>query len=145
MPEPILQCYFWPDEWKCLVVCMMLNRTKRAQVEKVVWKFFEKYPTPDALLAAPDEEISEMVKPLGFYRRRALALKKMSQDFLEGKWKNPEDLRSVGVYAATCYRMMFRSEVGVLPPNDHALKDLWVWMRKEMKTFLGRVLPDTLR
>jgi len=145
MDVPIIQCFFWPNAWQVLVTCTFLNCTRRGQVEKVVWKFFELYPTPEALLAAPDEEVQEVIRTLGFYKRRTTALKRLSEDFIAGNWKSPEDLRSVGVYAATCYRMMFEFELGSSPPEDHALKDLWVWMRRELRPYWGRVLPDTFR
>ena len=157
MPVPILQCFFWPDEWKILCVCIFLNCTRRAQVERVVWKFFEEYPTPEALLKAPDEEVQEIIKPLGFYKRRTTSLKRMSEDFIAGNWKSPEDLRSVGVYAATCYRMMLNFELGEHAPDDHALVDLYNWMKgisPRRLSYLGeitnpirvgRLLPDVRR
>lgn len=145
MDAPIIQCFFWPDKWKVLVTCVFLNCTRRGQVEKVVWKFFELYPTPEALLATPDEEVQEVIRSLGFYKRRTTALKRLSEDFVAENWKSPEDLRSVGVYAATCYRMMFEFELGQFAPNDHALVDLYVWMRQEYRYKFGRTLPNVLR
>lgn len=157
MPVPILQCFFWPDAWKIFCTCIFLNCTRRVQVERVVWKFFETYPTPEALLAAADEEIQEIIRPLGFYKRRTTSLKRMSEDFIAGNWKSPEDLRSVGVYAATCYKMMFNFELGEHAPDDHALVDLYNWMkgispRREIylgesvdPSRMGRLLPDVRR
>ncbi len=145
MDVPIIQCFFWPDPWKVFCCCIFLNCTRRGQVEKVVWKFFELYPTPEALLAASDEEVQEVIRSLGFYKRRTTSLKRLSEDFVAKSWKSPEDLRSVGVYAATCFRMMFEFELESSPPNDHALKDLWVWMRQEYRYRFGRTLPDVRR
>lgn len=145
MPEPILQCFFYPDRWKVLCTCVFLNCTRRCQVENIVWKFFEKYPTPEALLAAPDEEVQALIRPLGFYKRRTTSLKRLSEDFISGNWKSPEELSSVGEYASTCYRMMFDFEIPTTPPNDHALKDLWSWMRNKLRSSFGRTQPDVLR
>ena len=145
MSAPIIQCFFWPNAWQVFCCCIFLNCTRRGQVEKVVWKFFELYPTPEVLLSTPDEEVQEVIRSLGFYRRRTTSLKRMSEDFVSKNWKRPEDLRSVGVYAATCYRMMFEFELGRHAPSDHALVDLWNWMRQELRYKFGRTLPHVRR
>ena len=132
------------------MTCIFLNCTRRIQVERVVWKFFERFPTPESLLDAADEEIQKIIKPLGFYKRRTTSLKRMSEDFVGRNWKSTEDLRSVGVYAATCYRMMFLFELGDHAPDDHALVDLYNWMkglasRRRDVDEPGRCLPDVRR
>jgi len=37
----LIQEDLWPDEWKILVSCMMLNYTSRKQVEKILPSFFK--------------------------------------------------------------------------------------------------------
>ena len=42
-PVGLIQEELWPDEWKILISCLMLNQTTRKQVDKVIWKFFDKW------------------------------------------------------------------------------------------------------
>lgn len=127
-PEPLLQELYWPDKWKILVCCLLLNCTQRKQVDQVIETFFEKFATPQSLLACADEEIAETIKSLGFKNRRTKTLKKFSTEFLEKSWgQNPRVLYGVGEYAARCYEIMLLGKFGEDPPDDHALNDYWCW------------------
>lgn len=68
------------DPWKMLMVCFMLNQTSHKQVDKVRHEFFDKYPDAQSLLNAKDEDIVSIIKPLGFYNRRAKTWKKFCQE-----------------------------------------------------------------
>ena len=75
--RPLLQEIYQSDGWKMLTCCMLLNLTNRKQVDKVREELFKKYPTPKDMMNADESELSELLKPLGLYNRRARSLKKM--------------------------------------------------------------------
>ena len=66
-----------------LVCCILLNLTKRQQVDGIRHKLFDKYPTEYKMIEADEDELSEILKPLGLYRKRAKTLIKFSW---MGKW-----------------------------------------------------------
>ena len=57
--SPLIQEIYFPDRWKMLCCCIMLNLTGRKQLDGIVKDFFEKYPDPASLLEADDEEIKD--------------------------------------------------------------------------------------
>lgn len=129
----MLQEEMWPDKWKILVVCSLHNQTSRKQVDKVYEKLFEAYPGPKAMSQATHSHLVEIIKPLGFYNRRAHALVKMSRDFLEKDWERASDLYGCGKYADDCYRVFCTGEWKDVEPTDHALNDYVDWLKKENK------------
>lgn len=56
------------------------------QVRKVLWKLFEIWPTAAIAAAAlPDTlaAVESLIKPLGLFRKRTLAIKRFSAEYLE--------------------------------------------------------------
>ena len=120
-PYDLLQERFWPNEWKILVVCLMLNQTSRKQVEPMIEAFFEKYPDPDAVLRASESKLFSILKPLGLANKRVLTLKKFSLGYLGGDWNTAKDLYGCGKYADDAYRIFIKGDWQEVEPNDHAL------------------------
>jgi methyl-CpG-binding domain protein 4 len=126
-PYSLIQEDLWPDEWKILVACMLLNCTTRAAMEKVLPRLFSKYPDATAMAAADHGELAQVIARLGFGNRRAGNLIKMSQHYLGTNWKHARDLPGIGEYAAAAWEIFVR---GIIPkecPKDHALTRWWEW------------------
>ena len=121
-PYDLLQERYWPDDWKILVVCLLLNQTSRKQVEPMIERFFKRWPDAKSAAHASEEEMREVVRSLGMYNRRVKTIKKMSQQFLEG-FDNAIDLYGCGKYADDTYRIFMKGEWRKVKPNDHALND----------------------
>jgi methyl-CpG-binding domain protein 4 len=126
-PFGLIQEDLWPDEWKILVSCMMLNCTGRRQVERILPTFFERWPNPNALLSADREAIVDLCRSLGFANRRTDNLLKMTRAFVEGKWKHASELPGIGTYGARAWEMFCLCDVGDSEPNDGALSLYWRW------------------
>jgi len=126
-PFSLIQEDLWPDEWKILVACLMLNCTSRKQVEKVLPGFFAKWPDAEALLDADEDEIKSTISPLGFKNRRTNNLLKMAVVYRGKDWKDIRDLPGVGEYAARAWEIFCRNELGTAPPTDGALVAYWRW------------------
>ena len=55
-----------------LVIAVLLSaQTTDAQVNKVTPELFDRWPTPEAMAGATYEELSDVIKSLGFYKTKA--------------------------------------------------------------------------
>lgn len=132
MPAPLLQELFWPDVWKVSVVCLFLNCTQRKQVETIIDAFFERYPSADAYIRTYEsskQDIVDLIRPLGFYNRRAERLYRFSVDFVSGGAGDPRGCFAIGKYATACYEMLFLGRFGEDPPEDHALQNYYHFVK----------------
>jgi len=130
-PHQLIQEKYWPDEWKILICCLLLNQTSRKQLDQVVETFFEKYPNADSLLSANLNELKNLIRPLGMYNRRANTLIRFSNEYLDGNWISPKDLYGCGKYADDAWRIFCKGEWNDVKPNDHALNDYHSWLKRE--------------
>ncbi len=70
------------DPWRILVSEVMLQQTQVARVIPAYERFLAAFPTPDALAAAPLEDVLRLWQGLG-YNRRAVALKRAAGSIAE--------------------------------------------------------------
>lgn len=120
----LIQEDFYPDEFKVLACCLLLNRCRGAAVRKVVGPLFDRWPDAASMAQADAEALSNTLAPLGLQRQRATRLKAFSAAF-EAGFKHAAELPGVGPYAEACWRIFFLEELGDEAPDDHALKDYW--------------------
>jgi endonuclease III len=121
----ILQDVLKDNPWRMLVGCILLNMTTRTQVDKVRQQLFENYPGPGHMAVADPDELGELLKPLGLFRRRAVTLKRFSQDWLtvtqlgDRPFPTAWDVGQcygIGKYATDSYRIFVLGEI--LKPRD---------------------------
>lgn len=129
-PYGLIQEDLWPDEWKCLVACMMLNCTTRKQIEKVIPEFFLRWSDPKNFLKANPDDVADLITPLGFQNRRTQRLFEMTKAYESGGWNHAAELPGIGDYAARSWEMFFRNKLGNHPPVDGALILYWKWRKK---------------
>jgi len=134
-PFDLLQERFWPDGWKILVTCLLLNQTSRKQVEPMIERFFQRYPSPEVLAHADQEELYHYIKALGLANKRVKTLKRFSQEFLEGNWTSAKDLYGCGKYADDTYRIFIVGDWRETSPNDHALSDYHGWLQSSDNSY----------
>jgi endonuclease III len=136
------------DPWKMLMVCFMLNQTSHKQVDQVRHEFFDRFPTPEALVAADESEIASMIKSLGFYNRRAKSWKEFSKQWIEAVEEYGtsvplsvlEDMRGVGRYAMDSWKVfqLFQYDTEV---DDHVLNWYVDWARQEVERLAREASP----
>jgi endonuclease III len=82
------------DPWQMLVVCQMLNQTSWKQVDACRPLFFDRWPNALAVVGAEQSQIVEVIRPLGFYNRRAKSIRAFSEAWLQAliEWPNPTDI-----------------------------------------------------
>lgn len=128
-PLSLLQEDIFPNEWLLLISCIMLNCTTRKQVEGVLLEFVNRWPTPHSLLAADKGEVLDLIKSLGFGRRRVVNIFKMTQAYVDGSAMDIRSLPGIGEYAARAHEIFCQGIIGDAPPNDHALVGYWRWIK----------------
>jgi endonuclease-3 len=70
------------DPWQLLVAVILSAQTTDEQVNKVTPTLFARFPTPADLAAASQEEVEAIIRPTGFFRTKARAIREMSQDLV---------------------------------------------------------------
>jgi len=120
-PHNLMQECLYSDPWKVLVCCMCLNCTSGIQARKVLLQLFDKYPTPTAFLEATLEQITEIIKPLGLWKKRPQALTQMTKGFLDSDWTTPSEIFGVGKYANDAYLIFCCGKWKDISPHDHML------------------------
>ena len=119
--KPLMQENYFPDRWKMLICCLMLNLTSHKQVYPLIDGFFEKWPNPNAAAEANPDEMSEYLKSLGMYNKRAKTIIKMSKQLLQG-FGCIKQLYGCGQYAFNCDQMLYLGNWKKIQPKDSALK-----------------------
>lgn len=115
------------NPWQMLVICQMLNQTSWKQVDQVSPIFFDLWPNPEKLIQSTEAEIAEIIRPLGFYNRRAKSLVKFSKGWLEigAQSKRPDEipieeissLCGIGKYALDSWKIFQLSDLSVEPTD----------------------------
>ena len=118
--RPLLQEIYQDKPWQMLVCCILLNLTHRRQVDKVRDELFEKWPTPEKMMEADEKELSTLLKPLGFYNKRAKTLIKMSRQWVTNDpvWIHVGDLHGIGNYAMDSWEIFQMDNIPLLEHVD---------------------------
>jgi len=67
------------DPWQLLVATVLSAQCTDAQVNRLTPELFRRWPGPEALAAAPIEDIEEVIRPAGCFRTKAKALKESAR------------------------------------------------------------------
>lgn len=96
------------NPWLVLIAAILLKKTTTLQVLKIYRKFAEKYPDPRTVLGASEDEIVELIKPLGMEYRRAELLVRLADSIVRRfgglvpcERSALEELPGVGDYTAS--------------------------------------------
>lgn len=135
-PWSLIQEDIYPNEWRCLVVCILLNCTTRKQIEKILPEFFHRWPTAKNIVEVSSKDIEDLISCLGFGKRRTQRLQDMSAAYLKGDWKHVSELPGIGEYASRMWEIFFCGILGNEPPKDGALKLYWYWVKLLNRQFL---------
>lgn len=128
-PYNFMQEKYRHDKWQMLIICMMLNQTSFKQVNLVREEFFNKFPDAESLVSVTDEEVIQVIKPLGFYNKRCKMWKKFSQQWLENKWQNVKELAGIGKYASDSWQIFQEYNYNIVV-EDKELKKYLQWVKR---------------
>jgi endonuclease-3 len=67
------------DAWQLLIATILSAQSTDKTVNRVTPELFRRYPTPADLARADDTQLQALVKPTGFFRNKAKAIKEASR------------------------------------------------------------------
>lgn len=129
-PYCLIQEDLWPNEWRILVSCVLLNRTARRQVERVLPDLFNLCPTAQDMVNCNAEQLASIIAPLGFKNRRAVSLIQLSKNYLQTNWQHAKELPGIGEYGAAVWEIFVKGVLPPVAPKDHALTWYHAWRLK---------------
>ena len=129
----LLQEIYRDDPWKMLIGCILLNLTHRRQAQPVAERLFEKYSNPLSMAGADYDELGEIIRSLGLWRRRTKTLIEFSLDwYFRDSYKPSEvevkKMHGIGKYAADSYRIFQLGDRTRCESGDSVL----LWYLKEV-------------
>jgi A/G-specific adenine glycosylase len=68
--------------WEALVASFLLRKTTTKQVAEIYVEFIRRYPGPQALLKASEDEVRELIKPLGIEHQRSKHLTALAREIV---------------------------------------------------------------
>jgi A/G-specific adenine glycosylase len=105
------------DPYQILLCEIMLRKTTRRQVAKIFDKFFQRYASFKSIAEADENEIKQLIRPLGIENSRTKIIKRLANSVLL-QWNgmlplNQADLLSlpgVGIYSANAVLCLTKGE-----------------------------------
>ena len=120
----IIQQEFQHDPWKMLIGCIMLNQTGNKNVRQVIYSFFDRWPTPQSVVNADQDEIREHIRKLGFYNRRTSTIIRFSHEYIDKRFTNACELYGIGKYANDSYEIFIKGNLNVEPTDKILIRYL---------------------
>ena len=109
-----------------LISCILSLRTKDEVTEKAAVQLLTKYDTAEKMVLADENEIAQLIYPVGFYKTKAKRIKEMSKTILlEFKGDVPTtiegllSLKGVGRKTANIVMVYGHQHHGYLPIDTH--------------------------
>lgn len=81
-PDPKIELNY-RNEFELLIVVLLSAQTTDKKVNEVAPLLFRKYPTPEKLSQADINDLCNIIKPLGFFRRKSELIKKCARVLCE--------------------------------------------------------------
>ena len=114
--------------WQHMVGVICLNQTGRKKVKKILPSFFDKFPTPEALLQSNKEVIATLLQELGMKHVRAHRIWRMSEEYLTWDGEDATKLFGIGKYGSDSYELFYKNRI----PDNVQDKELKRYIREEM-------------
>ena len=73
----------WDNAYQLLIATILAAQATDERVNTVTPVLFGKWPTPQAMVTADQDELEKVLTPTGFFRRKAKAVKAASQELIE--------------------------------------------------------------
>lgn len=70
------------DPFLILISCLLSLRARDAQTYEVVQRLFERAKTPHELVAVPTTELEEIIRPIGFFKKKAALIKDVASELI---------------------------------------------------------------
>ena len=120
--------------WQHMVAVIMLNQTGRKPVKTVFPIFMDRWPDPFSFLRASEQEIKDVIWPLGMVNVRTKRLVRMTEDYLTWDGVDATMLYGIGKYGSDSYQIFFKRNYNVEPTD----KELRRYLEEEVFTSNSR-------
>jgi endonuclease III len=107
--------------WQHMVAVIMLNQTGRKPVKTVFPVFMSRWYIPQLFLRATEQQVKDVIWPLGMVNVRYNRLRRMTEDFLHWDHNDATMLYGIGKYGSDSYEIFFKQNYSV-EPTDKELK-----------------------
>ena len=114
--------------WQHMVGVICLNQTGRKKVKKILPSFFNKFPTPEALLQSNEEVIATLLQELGMKYVRSHRIWRMTEEYLYWDGKDATELFGIGKYGSDSYEIFYKNKI----PDNVQDKELKRYIQEEM-------------
>ncbi|MHA1794080.1 MAG: endonuclease III domain-containing protein [Promethearchaeota archaeon] len=121
------------DPFKTLIRTILSARVKDEQTIKVSEELFKRYDTPDKLSRAPEAEVKEILKPIGFYNTKARYIIDTAKTLVEEyggevpkDFKELTSLPGVGKKVASCV-LVYAFNIPAIPVDTHVHRIVNRW------------------
>ena len=129
-PYGLIQESLYCNPWQLLISSIFLNKTCGKVAIPLLKIFLQKYPTAQSIIEADEQDIANILQPIGLNNRRARTIKKFSQDFITKKWIYPIELHGIGKYGNDSYKIFVLGEWQTTKPQDKMLNKYHEWLFK---------------
>ena len=103
--------------WQHMVAVIMLNQTGRKPVKTVLPVFLDRWPSPLEFLLAHEDEVRDVIWPLGMVNVRCKRLRRMTADYLTWDGNDATMLYGIGKYGSDSYEIFFKQNYAVEPAD----------------------------
>ena len=79
-------------------------------------------------MAADTQAIQDLIQPLGLFRKRAVAIQRLSEEYVSDTWRDPAELHGIGKYAADAYQIFCRGAWREVASEDKDLLRYKEWL-----------------
>jgi methyl-CpG-binding domain protein 4 len=107
--------------WQHMVAVIMLNQTGRKPVKTVFPIFMDRWSHPFELLKATEQQVKDVIWPLGMVNVRYQRLMRMTEDFCRWDCDDATELYGIGKYGSDSYEIFFKNNYTV-EPTDKELR-----------------------
>ena len=111
--------------FQVLIGTVLSQRTRDEKTDEAAQALFSRYPSPDTLASAPEEEIATLIRPANYYNTKAARIKEISRIILKKYSGSTPDtvaelmqLPGVGRKTAACV-MVYGFRKRALPVDTH--------------------------
>jgi methyl-CpG-binding domain protein 4 len=120
----IIQNQYRDNPWKMCIACILLNQTTNVQVRPILKNLFEKFPIPQKMIDAKDQEIIDIIRSAGLYNRRTATIKRFSKEYIRQSHNHISELHGIGRYASDSYEIFINGNLNISPTDKVLIKYL---------------------
>lgn len=110
--------------WQHMTAVIMLNQTGRKPVKNVAPVFWAKWRGPRAFSNATEQEVKDVIWPLGLVNVRYERLRGMTMDYVWWDGEDAAKLYGIGKYGSDSYEIFFKNNYSVNPTDKELIRYL---------------------